>query len=69
MPDGSVLLNAYGCGFYRITDVASANPKVTNVYSVQVPKAKPGKSGACSVPVLAGKHWYFRLGARTRWSR
>lgn len=62
MPDGSVLLNAYGCGFYRITDVASANPKVTNVYSVQVPKAKPGKSGACSVPVLAGKHWLLPVG-------
>lgn len=62
MPDGSVLLNAYGCGFYRITDLDRPNPQVAHVYSVQVPKAKPGKAGACSVPVLAGKHWLLPVG-------
>ena len=62
MADGSVLLSANGCGFYRITDVASDRPQVANVYSVQVPKAGEGEMGACSVPVLVGTQWLLPVG-------
>jgi hypothetical protein len=28
MSDGSVLLNAYGCGFYRVTQIDSDAPRL-----------------------------------------
>jgi hypothetical protein len=61
MPDGSVLVNAYGCGFYRLTDVATDHPKVANVYSIQTPNAKE-RNGACSIPVVVGSHWLMPVG-------
>lgn len=61
MPDGSVLVNAYGCGFYRLTGVATDAPKLANVYSIQTPKAKE-RNGACSIPVVLGSHWLMPVG-------
>jgi hypothetical protein len=61
MPDGSVLMNAYGCGFYRLTDVGGTAPKITNVYSIQTPNAKE-RNGACSIPVMLGSHWLMPVG-------
>jgi hypothetical protein len=61
MPDGSVLVNAYGCGFYRLTDITSERPKVANVYSIQTPNAKE-RNGACSIPVVLGSHWLMPVG-------
>jgi hypothetical protein len=61
MPDGSVLVNAYGCGFYRLTDVATDLPKIANVYSIQTPNAKE-RNGACSIPVMLGSHWLMPVG-------
>lgn len=57
MADGSVLLNAYMCGFYRLTDVAAA-PKIAHVYDIQGrdPADPYGRVG-CSVPVVIGTHW------------
>lgn len=60
MRDGSVLMNSYMCGFYRLTDVASAEPQLTHVYDIQGrdPTAtKPPTRVGCSVPVLIGEHW------------
>jgi hypothetical protein len=34
MPDGSVLLNAYGCGLYRLTDLDTPTPQLRNVYTL-----------------------------------
>ncbi|MEP7346313.1 MAG: hypothetical protein ABI877_13670 [Gemmatimonadaceae bacterium] len=60
MPDGSVLLNAYGCGFYRVTDIDQATPRIENVYSIDVP---PEQMGACGVPVVVGHYWIMTVGS------
>lgn len=64
LKDGSVLMNAYGCGFYRLTDIASRTPKLTNVYTIQVPDpVKAGSTrGACSIPVIVGNYWIMPVG-------
>jgi hypothetical protein len=54
-------VNAYGCGFYRLTGLATDAPKLANVYSIQTPKAKE-RNGACSIPVLLGSHWLMPVG-------
>ena len=54
MPDGSVLLNAFGCGFYRVTDIET-EPKVENVYTIEVPQDVD--LGACGIPVVVGPFW------------
>ena len=58
MPDGSVLLNSYGCGFYRLTAIASPEPKLAHVYDIhgRDPANQSTRVG-CSVPVVIGKHW------------
>lgn len=62
--DGSILMNAYGCGFYRLTNIHSAKPKLTNVYTIQVPEpTRPGGTrGACSIPVIKGHYWIMPVG-------
>jgi len=58
MPDGSVLLNSYMCGFYRVTDLASDTPKIAHVYDIQGrDAAKSASRVGCSVPVVIGRHW------------
>ncbi len=61
MADGSVLLNAYGCGFYRVTEIASDNPRIANVYTIDSGQVEdfPG----CGVPVIVGKYWLMPVGA------
>ena len=65
MPDGSVLLNAYGCGFYLVTGIESETPKIANVYTIDVPvdQAADGSMAACGVPVVVGKFWVMTVGA------
>ena len=60
MADGSVLLNAYGCGFYRVTGIDAPHPKVQNVYTIEVP-AEAGL-GACGIPVVVGRYWIMPVG-------
>ncbi len=55
MADGSVLLNAYGCGIYRVTGFESGTPTITNVYTIAVPTQ--ALIGGCSVPVVTGRFW------------
>ena len=63
MPDGSVLLNSYMCGFYRLTELASEAPKIAHVYDVQGrDPAKPYERVGCSVPVVIGNHWIMPVG-------
>jgi hypothetical protein len=59
MPDGTVLLNAYGCGFYQVTDIGTAEPKIRNVYTVDVPSRR---LGSCGVPVVLGHFWVMTVG-------
>jgi hypothetical protein len=60
MADGSVLLNAYGCGFYRVTAIHSAEPRIENVYTIQVPP-ETGLAG-CGIPVVVGTTWIMPVG-------
>jgi hypothetical protein len=64
MPDGSVLFNAYGCGLYRVTDIASDKPSVRHVYTIQVPEPAETDDvrGSCGVPVIAGSYWIMPVG-------
>lgn len=59
MPDGSVLFNAYGCGFYRVTGIDQPEARIENVYSIAVP---PERTGSCGVPVVAGHYWVMAVG-------
>ncbi len=61
MTDGSVLLNAYGCGFYRITEIASGVPTIENVYTIEVPADVDGIA-ACGIPVVSGRFWIMTVG-------
>lgn len=61
MPDGSVLLNAYGCGFYRVTGMDTAEPRITNVHTIDV-RAVGDSLGACGVPVVVGRFWVMSVG-------
>lgn len=58
MDDGSVLLNSYMCGFYRLSGLATNSPKIAHVYDIQGrdPGNLSGRVG-CSVPQVIGKHW------------
>jgi hypothetical protein len=58
MPDGSVLMNSYMCGFYRLTDIGTDQPRLTHVYDIQGrdPSSERTRVG-CSVPVVIGHHW------------
>ncbi|HEX8358861.1 MAG TPA: hypothetical protein VF613_02005 [Longimicrobium sp.] len=64
MGDGSILMNAYGCGFYRLSGIGGERPELAHVYTIQVPEPlKPGGTrGACSIPVVIGSHWIMPVG-------
>jgi len=64
MADGSVLMNSFGCGFYRLSDIASAQPRLANVYTIQTPEPpRPDATrGACSIPSVVGHHWIMPVG-------
>jgi hypothetical protein len=55
LADGSVLMNTYHCGFYRLTDLAT-NPKITRVFGLHQPE-----NFGCSVPLVAGKFWIMPI--------
>jgi hypothetical protein len=55
LADGSVLLNSYACGFYRLTDIAT-NPQITRVLALPEPK-----NFGCSVPLLTGHFWIMPI--------
>ena len=63
MADGSVFLSTYGCGFYRVTNIASA-PELHNVYTIDVPESRVpvDRHAACGVPVLSGRYWVMSVG-------
>jgi hypothetical protein len=58
LPDGSMYVNTFACGLFHITDIASATPRVTHVYSF--PKTE---DTWCAVPVVVGHYWIQVVGA------
>jgi hypothetical protein len=61
MPDGSVLLNAYGCGFYRVTGLEGAAPRIANVHTIDV-RAAGDSLAACGIPAVVGRFWIMAVG-------
>lgn len=59
MLDGSILFNAYGCGFYRVTGMETVAPSVSHVYTIDVPDQQ---LGSCGVPVVRGNFWVMSVG-------
>ena len=58
MRDGSVLLNSYMCGFYRLTHIDSDAPRLAHVYDIQGSGPEPLHTRVgCSVPVVVGRYW------------
>jgi hypothetical protein len=55
LADGSVFINTYHCGFYRLTDLAT-DPKLTRVFGLHQPE-----NFGCSVPLIAGKFWIMPI--------
>lgn len=59
LADGSVYVNTFSCGLYRIGGLTSAKPTAKFVY------AFPGGTGShdmCAVPVVYGKYWIQTVG-------
>lgn len=57
--DGTVFVNTFMCGLYRIDDVGAAAPKAEHVYSFPIERWED----ACAVPVIFGKYWVQTVGS------
>jgi len=58
LPDGSVYVNTFSCGLYRVVDLGTAAPRVEFV------RIFPGSmQEMCGVPVIVGKYWIQTVGA------
>ena len=61
MADGrTVLLNTFGCGFYRVTGIGARSPQVRYVSAIADTFA------ACGVPVVVGRYWVLPVGKLSR---
>jgi hypothetical protein len=58
-----VLLNAYGCAFYRLSDFGSASARLETVMTLETPGPKKGSSrGSCGIPIVYGHYWLQPVG-------
>ncbi len=62
LPDGSVFFNAYGCGFYRLTDIETDKPQLANVFTLETPPIPDDIRGACGIPVRVNNLWIMPVG-------
>jgi hypothetical protein len=62
MPDGSVLLNAFGCGLYHLTGIGTDAPRLRNVYTVEVTGVPADRRAGCGIPVVVGRYWVMPVG-------
>ena len=65
LPDGSVFFNAYGCAFYRLSDIGSDSPRLDTVLTLETPEAPPGVGqirGSCGIPVVFEDYWLMPVG-------
>ena len=57
LPDGSVFFNAYGCAFYRLSDIGSDNPRLDTVMTLDTPaavEARAARAGRAAFPSCSG---------------
>jgi selenium binding protein SBP56 len=60
LPDGSVYVNTFRCGLFRMKDIQGSKPSAEQVYSF------PGGDSMhtmCAVPVVVGHYWIQTVGA------
>lgn len=64
LPDGSVFFNSYGCAFYRLSDIASAEPRLQTFFALDTPTPEKASSirGSCGIPVVYGHYWINPVG-------
>lgn len=60
LADGSVYVNTFTCGLFRINDVTAAKPTATLVHSFP---SGPAEHDMCAVPLVYGKYWIQTVGA------
>ena len=62
--DGSVFFNAYGCAFYRLTQIDSDAPRLDNVFTLDTPPPPKDQRipGSCGIPVVFGNYWVMPVG-------
>lgn len=60
LPDGSVMMNTYRCGFYHMTGLAGS-PSIARVLAL------PGNNG-CSVPVIVGRYMVMPIAYAHRYA-
>lgn len=59
LADGSVYVNTFGCGLYKIDGVASDQPTAKFVHAFP---SGPAMHDMCSVPLVYGKYWIQTVG-------
>ena len=52
LPDGSIYVNTFECGLFRVTGIGDATPKVTLVHAFPLAVDK-----WCAVPAIVGRYW------------
>ena len=52
LPDGSVMLNTYYCGFYRVSGIETEQPRLDLVHALNEAHAE-----GCAVAVVMGHYW------------
>src|SRR5262245_49632777 len=59
LPDRSVFFNAYGCPFYRLSNIGSDKPRLQTVVTLETPEdpAPDRIRGACGIPVIFDHYW------------
>jgi hypothetical protein len=64
LPDGSVFFNAYGCAFYRLTDIAADTPRLDTVFALETPEPSDEAHirGSCGIPIVFDRYWLMPVG-------
>lgn len=64
LADGSVLLNAYGCAFYRLTNIDDDRPMLETVLTLDTPKPADESRirGSCGIPIVFDDYWLMPVG-------
>ena len=60
LADGSIYLNTFTCGLYRIHGLSSGKPTAKFVHAFP---SGPADHDMCSVPLVYGKYWIQTVGA------
>jgi hypothetical protein len=60
LADGSVYVNTFTCGLYRIEGLTSPKPTISFVHAFP---SGPGEHEMCAVPLVYGKYWLQSVGA------